>query len=207
MSDGVHVRVDADGEAGLLAEARGLGVDQGEFRLGFAVEAVYAALQRVFHFGGGFADAREDDLRGIAAGLKDAVEFAAGDDVETRAGLGEERQHGQRGVGLHRVANGVRQGAERLRVRGIVLADCLAGIDVGRSAGLVREVGQRDLLTVVVVLRIGEHYRVILGLNFQYGTGSYSDPGVTRILSRRWSRRLPRADTVWLQSFGDFLVA
>ena len=122
MGDGVHVGVDADGEAGLLAEARGLGVDQREFRLRFAVEAVDAAFQRVFHFRGGLADAGEDDLRGVAAGLKDAVQLAAGDDVETRAGLGQQRQHGQRGVGLHRVANGVRQGAERLRVSGIVLA-------------------------------------------------------------------------------------
>ena len=71
----------------------------------------------------------------------------------------------------------------------------------------MREVGQRDLLAVVVVLGIGEHYRVILGLNFQYGTGRYRVPGVTLVLSRRRPRRLPRADTVWLQSFGDFLVA
>ena len=157
MSDRVHVGIDADGEAGLLAEARRLGVDQREFRFGFAVEAVDAAFQRVFHFGGGLADAGEDDLRGVAAGLKDAIEFAAGDDVETRAGLGEEGENGQRGVGLHRVADGVRQGSERLRVSRIVLEDGLAGIDVGRSSDVVREVGQRDLLTVIVVLRIGEH--------------------------------------------------
>ena len=141
----------------VFAEARRLGVDQREFRLRFAVEAVDAALQRVFHFRGGFADAGEDDLRGVAAGLKDAVEFAAGDDVETGALFGQEREYGQRGIGFHRVANGVRQGSESRSVSGIVLADGLAGIDVGWSSDVVREVGQGDLLTVIIVLRIGEH--------------------------------------------------
>ena len=78
--------------------------------------------QRVFHFGGSLADARKDDLGRVAAGLEDAEQFAAGDDVEARAGPGQQRQHGQRRVGFHRVANRVRQAAERLVVCAVVLA-------------------------------------------------------------------------------------
>ena len=163
MGDSVHVGVDADGKAGCFAETRRLGVEQRQLRLRFAVEGADAALQRVFHFRGGLADSGEDDLRGVAAGFQDAVEFAAGDDVETGALFGQERQHGQRRIGFHRVANGVRQGSERGGVSRIVLADGLAGIDVGRRSNAVREVGQRDLLTVIVVLRIGEHFQALLG--------------------------------------------
>ena len=157
MSGRVHIGIDADGEAGLFAEASRLGVDQREFRLGFAIETVYAAFQSIFHFRGGFADAGKHDLRRVSARLQDAVQLAAGDDVEARAGLGKNAENGQRGVGLHRIANRVRQVAERLRISRVVPADSLAGIDVSRRAGLVRKVGQRDLLTVIVVVRIGEH--------------------------------------------------
>ena len=104
-----------------LPRRDGLGVDQREFRLGFAIEAVDAAFQRIFHFRGGLADAGEDDLRRVAARLKDAVQFAAGDDVEARAGLGQQRENGERRVGLYRVTDGVRQGAERLVYAAIVL--------------------------------------------------------------------------------------
>ena len=56
-----------------LPRRAALAVDQREFRLGLAVEAVYAAFQRVFHFRGGFADAGKHDLRGVSARLQDAV--------------------------------------------------------------------------------------------------------------------------------------
>ena len=51
-------------------------------------------------------------MRRIAAGAQHAVQFAAGDDVETGAGLGQQREYGQRGVGFDGVADGVREIAE-----------------------------------------------------------------------------------------------
>ena len=107
----------------------------------------------------------------VSARLKDAIEFAAGDNVETGAGLGEECENGQRRVRLYGITDGVRQGSKGLCVRRIVLEDRTAGINVCRSSNVMRKVGQRDLLTVIVVLGIGEHFRLVLGLNFQYGTG------------------------------------
>ena len=54
----------------------------------------------------GLADAGEHDLRRIAAGLQHAKQLAAGDDVEAGAGFRQQRQHGQRRVGLDGVADG-----------------------------------------------------------------------------------------------------
>ena len=68
------------------------------------------AIKRPLHFGARLADAREHHLRGVAAGRQHALEFAAGDDVEAAAGLGEGLQHGQAGVGLHGVAEQMRRG-------------------------------------------------------------------------------------------------
>ena len=45
MGGGIHIGVHADGEAGFHAEARGHGVDQRQFGLGFAIEAVDAAAR------------------------------------------------------------------------------------------------------------------------------------------------------------------
>ena len=72
---------------------------------GFHVEAADAGVQGEAHLGGGLADAGEDHLASIAAGGQHAGQFAAGDDVEAGAQLGEYRQHAKAGVGLDRVAH------------------------------------------------------------------------------------------------------
>ena len=92
---GVDVGVDADGDTGLDAETGGDGIDEREFRFRFAVEAVDAARESVFDLFAGFADAGEDHLFRAAAGAEDAVEFAAGDDVEAGAFGGEEAEDAQ----------------------------------------------------------------------------------------------------------------
>ena len=157
MGGGVHVGVHADGKAGLHAAARGHGVDQRQFRFRLAIEAVDAARERVFHFGRGLAHAGENHLGRIAAGLEHAKQFAAGNDVEARAGFGQQRQHGQRRVGLHGVADGVRQFAEGFVVRPVVSQQRLAGVHVGRGAHAGGQIGQRHLLAIEIVLGIGKH--------------------------------------------------
>ena len=96
------------------ASASGHWIDHREFGFRFAIEAVNAVFQRVLNFRGGFADAGKDHLSGIAAGLQDAIQFAARHDVEAGARFGEQGQDSQRRIGFHGVADRVRQVAERL---------------------------------------------------------------------------------------------
>ena len=110
--DGIHIGIHANGESGLNAAARRHGIDQRQLRFRLAIEAVNAAGQRVFDFAGGLAHAGEDHPRWVAAGLQHAKQFAAGNDVEARAGLRQQGENGQRGVGFYRIADGVRNTAE-----------------------------------------------------------------------------------------------
>ena len=54
---------------------------------------------------------------GSPPALQHAIQLAARDDVEARSLPGQQRQHRQRRIGLHRVAYVVRQVAERGVVR------------------------------------------------------------------------------------------
>src|SRR5262249_1711950 len=96
-------------------------VDQGQLRLRLAVEAVDAAGEGVLHLVRRLTDAGENDLSRIAAGLENAVQLAAGNDVEARARLGQQRQDGKRRVRLHGIADLMREIAERLVVSAKVL--------------------------------------------------------------------------------------
>ena len=64
VGGGVHVGVDADREARLHAAPRGQGVDERQLGFRFAIEAVNAARERVFHLGGRLAYAGEDHPAG-----------------------------------------------------------------------------------------------------------------------------------------------
>ena len=72
-----------------------------------------ARFERLLHLGARLADAGEHHPRRIDAGGQHALELAARDDVEAAAGFGEGLQHGQAGVGLHRVADQVVAAGER----------------------------------------------------------------------------------------------
>jgi hypothetical protein len=63
-----------------------------EFGGRFDVEAEDAGGERQFHFGGGLADSRENDLLRIGAGGQNALEFAGRNDVETGAAAGQRRR-------------------------------------------------------------------------------------------------------------------
>ncbi len=86
-----------------------MGFDALEFRRAFDVEAADVQLQREVDFGAGFADAGKNDVARVAAGANDALEFAAGNDVEAGAERAEQLQHSEVAVGFHRVADLVRQ--------------------------------------------------------------------------------------------------
>jgi len=152
VSRRVDIGIHADRKTGGNTQPRGHGVEQRQFRFRLAVEAVNAAGERVLHLGGGFSDARKHHLGGIAACLENPEQLAARDDVEARPGLGQQRQHGQRGIGLHGVTDGVRQIAEGFVISAVAFEQRLPRIDVNRCAGPRREIGQRNLLAVEVVL-------------------------------------------------------
>ena len=65
-------------------------------------------LEGEIDLGLGFADARKNHAaRHFRRGGEHALQFAAGDDVEAGAALGQQPEDGQRGVGLDRVADEV----------------------------------------------------------------------------------------------------
>ena len=83
---GEDVGVDAEGEAGALAEEGGAVGEQVELGLGLDVEDEDVGFEGGVDLGDLLADAGEDDLlEGRLPGLADALELAAGDDVEARA--------------------------------------------------------------------------------------------------------------------------
>jgi hypothetical protein len=62
-------------------------VDQRQLRLRFAIETKMPAGERGVDSGAVLPTPEKTIFLGIAAGLEHAVEFASGNDVETRAGL------------------------------------------------------------------------------------------------------------------------
>ena len=77
--------------------------------------------------------------RGVAAGGEHALELAARDDVEAAAGPREGLQHGQAGVGLHRVAEQVRPAGQRALVGGQRVEHRALRVHVQRRAELARQ--------------------------------------------------------------------
>ena len=86
---GEDVGVDAEGEAGDLAEGFGAGGEEVEFGFGFDVEEEDVGVEGGVDLPDLFAYAGEDDFfEGGLVGFADALEFAAGDDVEACSLLG-----------------------------------------------------------------------------------------------------------------------
>ena len=109
---GIDIGIHAQAHRGAGAEAHGHVVQAIELALAFDVEAAHARLQRLRHLGARFANAREHDAARVAARGEHARELAARDDVEAAAGLREGLQHGQAGIGLHRITDQVLAAAQ-----------------------------------------------------------------------------------------------
>ena len=88
-----------------------------DLELGFAldVEEQDVGREGSVHLPGLLADAGEDDPRQrCGSGAADALQLAAGDDVEAAALPGEQLEDGERGVRFDRVAEGVGHGRKLL---------------------------------------------------------------------------------------------
>ena len=136
MGLGVHIGVHPQGYAGRAVEAGGHVVQPLQLRLGFHVEAKDVRLQRPDHFLGRLAHPGKHDLAGIAAGPEHALQFTAGDDIETGTQPGQQAQYGEIGVGLDRVADQMILAGEG-QIEGTPGAlDGRPGIDIaGRAVG------------------------------------------------------------------------
>ena len=135
MRLGEDVGVDAEGDLGGLA--CGAGPLAEDLELGFAlyVEEEDVGAEGCVHLPDLLADAGEDDAAERCwGGAADALQLAAGDDVEAAALLGEQLEDGERGVGLDCVAEGVRHRRKLCLKHAEALADGVGGVDVERRA-------------------------------------------------------------------------
>lgn len=78
----------------------------------------------------------------------DALEFAAGDDIEARSLTSEEAENGQGGVRLDRVADGVMALCEGSLEELETVRDLLGRVDVERRAVFGCQGGEVDTVTV-----------------------------------------------------------
>ena len=145
------VRIHAHGDARPNAAPRRQRVEERQLGLGLAIEAVYARSQRVLHLARGLAHARKDHPGGLSAGLQHAKKLAARNDVEASPCPGQQGRHAQAGVGLHGIADAVREAGQRFVISAVVLENGAARVDVAGRPGLGRDVGQGDSLGVEVV--------------------------------------------------------
>ena len=134
MGLGVDVGVDAQADRRDVAARRATSASTLE--LGVALDVEAAGCRRRAHGASRRASCRRPRRRPrrIAAGRQHALELAARDDVEAAAGARERLQHGQVGVGLHRVADQVVAPGERALVGGERRQHGAARIDVQRRA-------------------------------------------------------------------------
>ena len=157
MGFGEDVGVDAEGEAGALAEGFGAGSEEVEFGLGFDVEEEDVGAESGVHFPGLFAYSGEDYFfEGRRVGFADALEFAAGDDVKACALFGEESQDGKGRVGFDSVADGVGALPEGLVEELEAMGDLICRVDVERCAEFFGERGETGLVAVKCAVAIDE---------------------------------------------------
>jgi len=161
MGFGEDVWVDAEGEAGGLAETSRAGGKEMKLGLGFDVEEEDVGVEGGVDLPYLFADSGEDDFfeRG-SVGPADAFEFAAGDNVEACSLLCQEAEDGEGGVGFDGVADGVRAGVGAMR-EGVfeelkALGDLFGGVDVEGGSVFGGESSKVGSVAVEEAIAVGE---------------------------------------------------
>jgi len=149
MGLGEDVGVDAQGDAGFLAELCCAFGEELQLAFALHVEEQDAGAQGEVDLGSGLADSGEDNaVGGRLVDSNDALELSSGDNVEARTFLMQELENGKRGVGLDGIADEVRDG-RRLAEKGFgeklePVEKMVGGVDVERGAVLFREGVERD---------------------------------------------------------------
>ncbi len=135
----------------------GAGGEEVEFGLGLDVEEEDVGAEGGVDLPDLFTYAGEDDFfEGGLVGAADALEFAAGDDVEAGSLPGEEAEDGEGGVGFDGVADGVGAVAEGGFEELEAVGDLPGGVDVEGGGVVDGEGGEIDSVAVEGVVAIGE---------------------------------------------------
>ena len=113
-------------------------------------------FERVFNFFPRFADAREGDLFRIGAGFDSAKKFAAGNDVEPGAGIGEQLQDRAVRVGFDRVTNEMLERRERGIEAREVIENRARTIYIERRAEFFRGLRKIDIFAVKFFVAIAK---------------------------------------------------
>ena len=142
---GKYVGVYAQGEPRRALKFAGAGSEKRKFRFAFNVELKDTGIQGEVYFRGGLAYAGEDDpIRGIGCSREDALQFAAGDDVEPGTPISQQLENGESRVGLDGVADEMITGGERVLEKRESFRDLVGGVDVKRGLVAAGQGGQRD---------------------------------------------------------------
>ena len=155
---GIYVRIDAQGRrGGHPPGARDLGKDDAFF-LQLEVELADSGIERLMQFLARLADAGEHHVMRRDAGGQRARQLAARDDVGTEALIGEQAEHREVRVGLHR--EGDMMPADRLQplAEGAgSFAERLGRIDIDGGADLLGDARERNILGVQ---RTADHFEM-----------------------------------------------
>ena len=138
--------------------------EQFQLRFGFHVEEANAGAQRFANLLARLAHAGKDDAVAGNAGALQAVEFAAGNNVEAAAQTCQQAQDGKIRIGLHRVADRVRQASEGAIQHAIRAGDAGGAVDVGGSAHAVGDLLQGDAFAVELPVSPGKSAGVASGI-------------------------------------------
>ena len=103
----IHIGVHSNGDGSLHAEGSGDFVDPDKFAFAFNIKRVNTFLQCERDLFASFANACKGAAVGAPASFQNAEQLAAGDDVKTRAELGQQIQNGEVGVCFDGVADEV----------------------------------------------------------------------------------------------------
>ena len=165
MRLGIDVRVDAQGDAGCLAEAGGNLAQRVELGLRLDIEAVDALAQGIGHLLPGLADAGKDDAIGGHACGPGAAQLAFRHHVHAGAQARQGGNHGLVGVGLDGVADEGVQPGERLLQHAVVPLQRGGAVAVERRAHRAGDVCQTHVLRVEDPAAVGEmvHGRPVSG--------------------------------------------
>ena len=136
VASGHHVRIHADGGGRAPAQAGGLCGEQVQLGFRLDVEQANAGAQGFANFLARFSYSGKNHAAAIDAGAAEAVELAAGNDVESGTEAGQQPQDGEIRVGLDRVADGVRQAAHRGVQLTVGRRDGGGAVNIRGSAGM-----------------------------------------------------------------------
>ncbi len=149
MRIGEDIGVDTQRKAGADFEPARAGGQQRELRLAFHVELENSRVQRQVNLRGRLAHTGEDNpARRFRRGGQYALQFAAGDDVESRAAIGKQLENRQRGVGFHRVTDQMIPPGKGLLEQPQPRGNLAGRINVERRAEAAGQGLQRDAIAM-----------------------------------------------------------